>query len=128
FEPARATKKKVASESWSFSVTVKKTTSHRAKTLSSRYCRAVQRLSKAKTAAIEGGPSSNRSEYRAYNAVAKADSGGKVKRYWQFLRDLGPGVDLAKVPSSSSVYLKYQDFKPSQAQRHQTKALARCVG
>jgi hypothetical protein len=128
FEPSEASAGKAKAMSQTYTITVKKTTAKRAKTLDSALCQAVQRLVKAKVTGIKGGTSADKSEYRAYNTVIAADRDAKGKRYWTFLRDIGPGADLGKVTSTASVYLKYRDFKPSTASKYESKAQTRCVG
>lgn len=128
FEPSAATADTVATAEWTYTVKVKKPSARRDKALKGGYCRALQTLAVAKVATIKGGAGPDRAEYRAYSKAAAKDPSAKGKRYWKFLRDLGPGVRLGKVGTSASVYLRYGDFKPSAAQKYQTKALATCVG
>ncbi|MDR1151767.1 MAG: hypothetical protein LBK72_04705 [Bifidobacteriaceae bacterium] len=128
FEPSAATAETVDTAEWTYTITVKKPSASRDKKLAGEYCGALQLLAAAKVATIKGGIGPDRAEYRAYTKAAAKDPSAKGKRYWTFLRDLGPGVRLGKVATSASVYLRYGDFKPSTAQKYQTKALATCVG
>jgi hypothetical protein len=128
FEPSKATAADVEAGSWTYTVTVKKASASKAKTLASAHCKAIQRLSAAKVGTIKAGQGADRAEYRAYTKARSTDPSAKGKRYWQFLRDLGPGVLLGKSATTSAVYLRFTDFKPSTAQKYQTKALKRCVG
>jgi hypothetical protein len=127
FEPSEATEATVEQAVWTYDVKVKQPSAKRAKQLGTAYCAAVRRLAQAKVATIRGTQEANRSAYRSYTKVSAADTSRKGQRYWKFLRDAGPGVRLAKV-TSSSVYLKYRDFKPSTAQQYETKAIGNCVG
>jgi hypothetical protein len=128
FEPSEGTEDKVDAGAWGYTVTVKKTSASRAKTLDGKYCKAVQRVAKAKVTSIQGGSGPDKSEYRAYTKAAAADPSAKGERYWKFLRDVGSGVRLGKVATTSDAYLKYRDFKPSKARQHETKAITKCVG
>jgi hypothetical protein len=128
FEPSQASQDTVEPGTWRYTIRVKKPSEKKAETLSSRYCRAVQRLSRAQVEAVQGGVEAAQTTYRAYTKVIAAERDAKAERYWKFLRDSGPGLELRKVASSQSVYVKYRDFKPSTAQRYESKAQTRCVG